>query len=59
MNRYKICAPNDFGSEDNLLAAIGECYDGEREACDADDGRLIYDVISMAARAAGEWPCRN
>lgn len=51
--KIKISIPNDYGSKERESMAIEELYDGDREACEGDQGRLFFDHLAEIAEDAG------
>jgi len=51
--KIKISVPNDYGGKEREDMAIEELYDGDREACENDGGRLIFERLGDIAREAG------
>lgn len=52
-SKIKISVPNDYGSREREEMAIAELYDGDREACEGDNGQLFFDRLSDIAEGAG------
>jgi hypothetical protein len=50
---YQIDIPNDYNSEEDTSAAIIDCYRGDDEACENDNGQQLYEVIAYKAKEAG------
>lgn len=51
--KVKISIPNDYNSHEAEKMAIDELYDGDIEACAADEGRLIFDELGSMAKSGG------
>jgi len=51
--KIEISIPNDYGSDEDVKKAIDEIYHGDIEACESDEGRLIFDELSNIAKSAG------
>ena len=51
--KIEISIPNDYGSDEDVKKAIDEIYHGDIEACESDEGRLIFDELGSIAESGG------
>jgi hypothetical protein len=53
MKTFQIDIPNDYNSEEDTVAALIDCYEGDEEACKNDNGQQLYEELACQAKKAG------